>query len=180
MTLTHTGIDPAEIPALLKAAHDGGEVCDLLLRLTLLAGLRPGEIAGTIAERHEGRWRATVTGGKNPRTITLARAVGEALDAIDAHRTRHDAPLVLGTLPIADAADQLRDVMIRAAVAEPRVHNTRRYLAYQLGHLGVLTVQRIFAYLGVAGFGSVGLPDGWDAEIADLIDAHLVPPPHPN
>ncbi|MFF7458614.1 hypothetical protein [Kitasatospora sp. NPDC008115] len=74
------------------------------------------------------------------------------------------------------AADQLRDVMIRAAVAEPRVHNTRRHPAGRLGNLGVLTDQRIFAYLGVAGFGSAGLPDGWDTEIADLIATHLVPP----
>ncbi|MGW4690937.1 hypothetical protein ACWEO1_00935 [Kitasatospora cineracea] len=147
-------------------------------RLTLLAGLRPSEIADLAqrgyVERRGLRWHVTVAGGKCPRTIAVAHLVGEALQDLADGRLHQQGPLH-SPLPqyatLSRVVDHLGAALEDSGLGDASVHAIRGFLVKQLPK--VVDPGRAYAYLGEAGASTSGLPAGWDIEVAELIDQHF-------
>ncbi|WP_157032018.1 hypothetical protein [Kitasatospora cheerisanensis] len=150
-------------------------------RLALLAGLRPSEIAdlarqGSV-ERQGSRWYVTVLRGKRPRTIAVAQLVGEALQDLTGGQLHDQGPLRC-SLPrhatVGRVVNHLGGALEDSGFGDASVHAIRGFLVKQLPT--VVARDRAYAYLGVAGVVNVdsrGFPEGWDVEVAELIDQHF-------
>ncbi|MEV7124011.1 hypothetical protein [Kitasatospora griseola] len=101
----------------------------------------------------------------------MARLVGEALDAL----TGQQQDLLLPRFTTRKhVINHLGGSLEDAGLGDASVHAIRAFLVQQLPK--VAGTDRAYVYLGVVGVANVDsqvLPEGWDIEVAELIDQHF-------
>ncbi|MFJ8444371.1 hypothetical protein [Kitasatospora griseola] len=103
----------------------------------------------------------------------MARLVGEALDRLVGQQ--HDLLLPRFTTRN-HVVNHLGGALEDAGLGDASVHAIRDFLVEHLPK--IVTPDRAYAYLGVLGVVNVDsrpLPEGWDIEVAELIDQHFGP-----
>lgn len=164
----------AELTA-LRAAAEHDPLMHATITLLVYTGARPTEAAELLVRDYTPGAKPTLRVGASSRsglrTIRIARTAAAALDSYLAGQTTNaDEPLLLGI----QNGQCIRMLHRLSAGRELRVHDLRR-AAISAALAGGTPIRFVTAYFGMSKGADanalVGLPDGYDTEIAAALDA---------